>query len=530
MIRPLDYWIAVVLAVVVLILGSWRLVPRVSGVFHDDAIYVATAKALADGQGYRLINLPDAPRQTKYPIFYPTVLAVIWRIWPTFPANLLAMQLVSLASAAAAAAVMFLYVVRFGYCSRLTGALAVGLSATSPSLLYLATLTLSEMPFVLLLIIALWRAEADVTSDGSRARLGQIATGVLLGLPYLCRSLGAALIVVTVGLLVWRRKPVLWTLVGCAVVVGPWILWSHPPSVAWNDNAIVGYYTDYRAGWSLLSRDAARVAFANLLYVARDTSGLLFSAIGPFAKAPIPHTAPLLLILGGLTWFAIGQRAMQGRLLATFLLLYGCFIIFWPMTPWRFVAPILPLLVIFLASHVAGIARRVSNGRPYRFILVTAAALVLAGNLSVNYSTARASHHDGMPYLSAPGAPGFTPVSWLAFEDLFSWIRLNTEQDAVVASGMDTMIALYTERTAFRPWVHRPAEQLYGATPKTTDRVTEFLEILKRNRATYLVDLPVATPFERLVNQVSKSHPQNLVPVYRGIDPRFTVYEIRWKP
>ena len=100
----LDYGIAVVLAIVVLILGSWRLVPRVSGVFHDDAIYVATAKALADGQGYRLINLPDAPHQTKFPILYPALLAAIWKIWPAFPANLLAMQLVSLASAATAAA------------------------------------------------------------------------------------------------------------------------------------------------------------------------------------------------------------------------------------------------------------------------------------------------------------------------------------------------------------------------------------------------------------------------------------------
>jgi hypothetical protein len=506
------------------------LAPRVSGVFHDDAIYVATAKALADGQGYRLINLPDAPHQTKFPILYPAVLSVIWKIWPAFPANLLAMQLVSLASAATAAAVMFLYVVRFGYCSRLTGALAVGLAATSPALLYLATLTLSEMPFALLLIIALWRAEADVRSDGSRTRVGQIATGVLIGLPYLCRMLGAPLIVATVGLLAWRHKPVLWTLVGWGVVVGPWILWSHPPSVAWDDNAIIGYYTDYMAGWSWLSRDAARVAFANLLYVARDTSGLLFGAVGPFAQAPIPYTAPLLLIVSGLAWFAIGQRAMEGRLLPWFLLLYGCVLIVWPMPPWRFVAPILPLLTIFLASHIAGMARRLSNGRRYRSILVTAAAVVLAGNLSVNLSIGRASHRDGMPYLSSPGAPGFTPRSWQAYEDLFSWIRLNTEKDDVVASGMDTMIALYTERAAFRPYVYRPAEQLYGAPPKPTDRATEFLEILKRNRATYLVDLPVAAPFERLVNQVSQSHPQTLVPVYRGIDPRFTVFEIRWQP
>src|SRR5262245_4383276 len=66
--RPLDYRLALTLAMVLLLVGAWRLVPGVSGVFHDDAIYVISAKALADGRGYRLINLPGAPPQTKYPI------------------------------------------------------------------------------------------------------------------------------------------------------------------------------------------------------------------------------------------------------------------------------------------------------------------------------------------------------------------------------------------------------------------------------------------------------------------------------
>ena len=65
------------------------MVVGVCGVYHDDGIYVITAKALAQGEGYRLINLPNSPLQTKYPILYPALLAIIWKIWPSFPKNLL---------------------------------------------------------------------------------------------------------------------------------------------------------------------------------------------------------------------------------------------------------------------------------------------------------------------------------------------------------------------------------------------------------------------------------------------------------
>ena len=41
--------------------------PSIAGIYVDDGIYLATGKALADGQGYRHIELPGEPYQTKYP-------------------------------------------------------------------------------------------------------------------------------------------------------------------------------------------------------------------------------------------------------------------------------------------------------------------------------------------------------------------------------------------------------------------------------------------------------------------------------
>ena len=39
-----------------------------------DAVYAVTAKALAEGKGYHLVNLPGAPPQNRYPILYPALL------------------------------------------------------------------------------------------------------------------------------------------------------------------------------------------------------------------------------------------------------------------------------------------------------------------------------------------------------------------------------------------------------------------------------------------------------------------------
>jgi hypothetical protein len=59
-----------------------------SGMYHDDGIYLVTGRALAEGEGYRIISLPDAPPQTKYPILFPFLLSLVWRIVPSFPNNL----------------------------------------------------------------------------------------------------------------------------------------------------------------------------------------------------------------------------------------------------------------------------------------------------------------------------------------------------------------------------------------------------------------------------------------------------------
>src|SRR5689334_24515306 len=87
------FWI--VAAVFAALLGTaafWGINKQALGLFHDDGIYTVVGKSLYQGEGYRIISLPGAPSQTKYPFLYSYLLSWIWRLDPNFPQNIAAFK------------------------------------------------------------------------------------------------------------------------------------------------------------------------------------------------------------------------------------------------------------------------------------------------------------------------------------------------------------------------------------------------------------------------------------------------------
>ena len=87
--------------------------------------------------------------------------------------------------------------------------------------------------------------------------------GLLCGVTVLCRSIGIALVPVVLWK-AWRaKKPWWWMLLGMAVTIGPWVLWSRTSWGDWNKDAWIGYYTDYLGWWQ-------QGSLSSLGQVARD--------------------------------------------------------------------------------------------------------------------------------------------------------------------------------------------------------------------------------------------------------------------
>ena len=53
-------------------------------------------------------------------------------------------------------------------------------------------------------------------------------------------------------------------------------------------------------------------------------------------------------------------------------------------------------------------------------------------------------------------------IDWSSYERMFAWLNANSQQQDVFAAELDSMIALYTNRRAFRPFVYDPGHLFYG--------------------------------------------------------------------
>ncbi len=523
---PRDWYVALGLVALTMLVGSWYMIPRVAGVFHDDGIYLSTAKALAEGRGYRLINLPDAPPQTKYPPLYPFLLAIVWKIFPVFPNNLVFLQYLTLFCGALVVGLAYLYLVRFGYFSRGVAAGAGALTLTSVFYIYFSTITLSELPFALTVLAALWALEKQ-DENPLIAPGRQFLLGVLLGLPMLVRTIGGVFVPLGLWRLWKKGTPLPWALLGMALLVLPWLAWMLLiPRWQAADSANM-YYTNYLAWWYSSGRTGVgQIILDNTMLTAMHS---LAVGLGLFHPGYFSFwNSALAFILGLITWVFVVKDVVKGRILPVFLVLNLLIILVWPWPPLRFLVPLAPFLLAYFLSWVRQVLQRVPLLQsPWLATLLLTA--LLAVNVSVMARMIQVSHAGHYPlYFQSKES-----VTWQAYEDLFTWIKTNTQPGDVIASGLDTMIFLYTDRPAFRPFKGRPVSLFYGSPEPALGPKEEILQFLKRHEARFLVQLPMPVfseepHFAAAIGQILSSCPGLLKPVYTAPDSRFLVYEIDW--
>ncbi len=494
-------------------LGIYGMQPEITGQFHDDALYVAAAKSLAEGNGYRIESLPTTPPQTKYPPLYSHFLSWIWRLSPSFPASLFWMKAANAVFLAAIAFMAGVLYLRFTEGAR-WGAPLVGFLASANLVVFpFIDFTLSDIPFLLAcmggLVIARPRGPPETKRLGHAALLGAVC-----GLAFLLRSAAVPLIVASVvyfGLgRRWRQLAVF--AVVTALFSVPWILFKLGNASDGSTNALLHYYTAYEPSVPQIALSdpggAIEIALSNVYYAWKALNAVLFQGYVPSASFLV-----FPLVLWGL-WIVL--RPPIGFVHA-FTLLYLGLIVLWPWHPARYAMPLVPLIPIalVLGTHAAvrklgSAVERMAERRALQALvsLPLVVATVIAGGWLAAWT------REG-PDTTRGAFAARLDYTWDGFEETFAWVRENTEPDAVLATPYDPMFYLYTGRRGVRPWIHRPETYFYPPwDPKPVigppDLVRRALDELG---ARYLITNPLEGFLER---DVAEPLFEELLEAYAG--------------
>ena len=455
---------------------------EVAGMFVDDGWYILLGKALATGQGYTLINSPSAGIMPVYPPAFPALLSLIFRIYPSFPANVWLLKLPSILGLLLSGALAYYYLVRIHELNR---GLAFGitvLTLLTPALVFLATSTvMSEIFFMLIqtAVFVIVERSLRVAAKGAGGLLVITAAG-LASVAFLTRSIGVGLLVAA-GIYYLLNRRVLYAVAFSFVVclmVGPWLLYArHDALTAAQVFEQKGYITQsYSASfWQKLAgapesgtisyRQLPRRVAGNMSEVCiRDIGGLTLPALyrssaesgmetfgmtGDMGMATdVKIVSAVVSAFSVLGFFIVVRRKL--RLSELTLLCTLPVILTWPWLPFRFLVPFTPFIFLYLVSGMEGawsaslrlLKVGASSGRsgprnalpvPVRIFLQCAILLNL--------------YDHGNFLLGKFHLVGSPPVMVESFSDgemLMGWMRANLEPSAVIATENPPLVHLYT--------------------------------------------------------------------------------------
>ena len=423
---------ALAFAVAMLTVAPWPV-----GVFQDDAIYVVLAKALATGDGFRLINLPGAPHATHFPPAYPAFLAVLWKLFPEFPDNIVVFKFANALFLAGTAALTY----RFARTRFDLGYIAASISAVigtlSVAVLMVTGVVLSEPMYMLCVIPTLLAAERAAEDGDVR---WAAAAGAAIGFLALVRTVGVFALPAALIVMVMRRQ---WRaatacLVCALVFLVPWQMWVSAYH-AETPGVLVGKYGAY-GPWLEEGYRAGGLPFARA--VLAKNANALFGFLG-YIALPVTIPWPRLISLGtvlALLTLAAWRYWRRVPVTLVFLAGYGAVILVWPFEPMRFMLVWWPVLAVLLV----GAARTVWSWRPTamatrvaRGAMIACVALVAVGYTSYNVRGVRDKWW--LTLQSSMAGPA-KPIA--------EWVSRSTQPHDVVITDHDLIVYLYTGRRA----------------------------------------------------------------------------------
>lgn len=459
------------------------------GIYHDDSLYVVTARTLAEGRGYWIESIPAPIAQTKYPVLFPALLAVVWKLAPEFPANVVYFKLVPFLSALVWLGLSY-RLIQQQTGNALFAASAIALVASSPQVIFLSTTVLSETLFAALATGSLLLWVRHNQSSGIRALVG---SAVLATAAYHTRTIGFCLILGGILAYAWQRKwreSILFAGIAGSLAL-PWIVWqamhrSAPDPYLSQEN----YYSAYNIVFNFPWDEKVRIALTNLMYLPFSVQALFdWSWGGILGLIATPFIVRAFF------------RAEIPLAVRSMLLLSGAVILLWVWPPLRFLVPLLPLVLWMIWGGAPAVVRKALI--PCCWLL-----FVQGYRASAAFSAIAAESGFWCPVVTGK-------EEWHEFTRQLDWIQANTAPDAIIQSNIDPTIYLFTNRKAIRGTHQNASLSWYLDRKEALGTPEQFESTLRRNQVNYIVETPWTWFMESrfladLVSAIRKKHPESL--------------------
>ena len=450
----------------------------------DNAGYLILGDALRNGEGYRDLYLPDTPLHALYPPLLPTLLAGLGWIGGVGVAKV-AMLFLTATTVWATAHLGRTWV------GAGAGIAAAALLAVNPTLLEYGHYILSEAPFTLLVVVAIW---FSLRPDGKSAVCAMLAATAA----FATRTAGMTVLMALplAWLLARQYRRAAWTML---VAVGTLAAWAFYQRWAAADQpgylAVLLLVDPY-------SPQVGTVSFAGLIERAAENCWAHVSRVLPgILMGPGNGSGGGGIILGVtmasaalLGWTAAARSRLGAP--EVFTVLYFGLIALWPSvwTDQRFLLPLLPVVLLLSLSALWRLPLRPA-GRWLRSavpVVVAIFGIVWIANVIPGRVACLASYRTDRPCDIPASASLYASARWA---------RENTPPEAIIANRKPRLFYWYSRRRG----------DVY---PFSADAAT-VMEGLDAMGASYVV-----------VDQVSGTTGRYLIPAIRAFPSRFeAVYE-----
>jgi hypothetical protein len=428
------------------------------GRLHDDGLFFVSAKALASGEGFRIVSLPEQPAQTKYPVLYPLYLSLVWKMNPHFPENLWLARLSSWILLVLCLALSWIFFRKEGFSEGRTMIL-VALLGLNPYMILFGANTFSEVFFMCWLLGVFLLARLKPVQMA-------ILAGTAAGCAYLARTAGIALLISMPAWYMWRRESrrAMQFAAGMIPFVLGWMLWSRYHILHTADQTLI-YYTDY------VKMEFLTIGFSNLHIVLwKNLDGLLYSmgslaipqVIGLLPVKILTQVVGVAMISGTVRLFRRGIAVQY----SFFALVSAVMLVGWHFPPTeRFVLPLSPLLLAGLLAEIEHIAAMLRSAFRHKDIAQRVVAAGMgAGVAAVVIGALVVQCFMSFGYLYDSAKQRRSKLKEL--RAAYAWIAANVPDSASVLSNDDPLLYLYSGRRGH--WVPMGPRAWYAGDHQST--------------------------------------------------------------